>query len=54
MVDLSDVRLQGPWGAIDLLAVIGSPRAVDVEAREDLRDILVDSQYNLAPISSHG
>lgn len=51
VVDLGHVALQGTRGAIDLAAVIRSPRAVDVESGQNFRDGLVDTQYDLPWVS---
>jgi hypothetical protein len=45
--------LQGTRSAVNLFAVIGSARAVNIESREDLGDRAVDAEDNLFGINVH-
>lgn len=47
VVGLRHVGLQSTRGAIDLLAIIGSAGAIDVETGEDFRHRLVDAENDL-------
>lgn len=47
MVDLSDEATKSTRRDIDLLAIIGTARRVDVKAGQNFADGLVDSQNNL-------